>query len=167
MPDTFTGGFADRLDKRSAYSVSEAGDGDRIGAGDALVAPGDSHLEVTGYRRGRLRVGLTDAPDLSVRPAIDVTMRSAVEHVSDPLVGAILTGMGDDGTEGVKAIKRAGGRVVAQDEETSAVFGMPERAIETGCVDAVRPACALAEGVVTVFDADAAESKETEVSPNS
>ncbi len=168
MPASFTGGFADRLDERSNYDVREAGDGDRIGAGEALVAPGDRHLEVTGYRGGRLRVGLTDEPDVSVQPAIDVTMTSAAEHIDDPVVAAVLTGMGDDGQAGVGAIKRAGGNVVVQDEDSSAVFGMPKRAIETGHVDAVRPACDLADGIVEVLDAgDAASSGGTEVSPNS
>jgi two-component system chemotaxis response regulator CheB len=168
MPATFTGGFADRLDERGEYDVREAGDGDRIGAGEALVAPGDSHLEVTGYRGGRLRVGLSDDLGMSVQPAIDVTMTSAAEHIDDPLVGAVLTGMGNDGTGGVKAIGRAGGHVVVQDESSSAVFGMPKRAIETGHVDAVRPAGELADGVVAVLDGEnTTAAGGTEVSPNS
>jgi two-component system chemotaxis response regulator CheB len=168
MPASFTGGFADRLDERSDYDVSEAGNGDRIGRGEALVAPGDSHLEVTGYRSGRLRVGLTDDPEKSVQPAIDVTMTSAAERIEDSLVGAVLTGMGDDGSAGVKAIKRAGGHVVVQDEDSSAVFGMPKRAIETGSVDTVRPAPELAEGIVEVLGAggDGTTAGGTEV-PNS
>jgi two-component system chemotaxis response regulator CheB len=168
MPGSFTGGFADRLDERSNYDAREAEDGDRIGPGEVLVAPGSCHMEVTGYRSGRLRVGLTDTPDLSVRPAIDVTMQSAAEHVADPLVGAVLTGMGNDGQAGVQAIKHAGGYVVAQDEVSSAVFGMPKRAIETGCVDAVLPARDLAEGIVDVLDESGDETHtQREVSQNS
>jgi two-component system chemotaxis response regulator CheB len=138
MPDAFTGRFADRLDAASEYDVREAADGDRIGGGEALVAPGGKHLVVAGAGGGRLRVKLTDdPPEHGVRPAADVTMRSAAETVDGPLVGVVLTGMGADGAEGAQAIGDAGGHVVAQDEASSAVFGMPKRAIELGCVDDV------------------------------
>jgi len=140
MPDAFTGRFADRLDAASEYDVREAGDGDRIGGGDALVAPGGKHLVVAGAGGGRLRTKLTeDPPEHGVRPAADVTMRSAAETIDGPLVGVVLTGMGADGAEGVRAIKDAGGHVIAQDEASSAVFGMPKRAIELGSVDDVLP----------------------------
>jgi two-component system chemotaxis response regulator CheB len=155
MPDAFTGRFADRLDAASEYDVREASDGDRIGGGAALVAPGGSHLRVVGAGGGRLRVGLSDEPpEHGVRPAADVTMRSAAEVVDGPLVGVVLTGMGADGAVGAEAIHDAGGHVVAQDEASSAVFGMPKRAIERGCVDEVLPAADVPAGVV---DAGGAE----------
>jgi two-component system chemotaxis response regulator CheB len=138
MPDGFTGRFATRIDSRSDYDVREATDGDRIGGGQALVAQGGKHMLVSNYRSGRLRVKLTEDPPVnSVRPAVDMTMNSAAEVVTDPLVGVILTGMGEDGAAGIKAVKAVGGRTIAQDEETSAVYGMPKRAIETGYVDDV------------------------------
>ena len=140
MPKGFTSRFAKRIDSRSAYDVREASHGDRIGGGEALVAPGGKHLVVSNYHSGRLRVKLTEDPPVnSVRPAVDVTMSSAAEVIDDPLVGVILTGMGEDGAAGVQSISAARGRVIAQDEATSAVFGMPKRAIETGCVDEVLP----------------------------
>jgi two-component system chemotaxis response regulator CheB len=140
MPDAFTDRFADRLDAASEYDVREANDGDRIGGGDALVAPGGKHLVVAGAGGSRLRTKLTDdPPEHGVRPAADVTMRSAAEAIDGPLVGVVLTGMGADGAEGVRAIKDAGGHVIAQDEASSAVFGMPKRAIELGAVDDVLP----------------------------
>jgi len=140
MPDAFTGRFADRLDAASEYDVREATDGDRIGGGEALVAPGGKHLVVAGAGGGRLRTKLTeDPPEHGVRPAADVTMRSAAETINGPLVGVVLTGMGADGAEGARAIKDDGGHVIAQDEATSAVFGMPKRAIELGSVDDVLP----------------------------
>jgi two-component system chemotaxis response regulator CheB len=155
MPDAFTGRFAERLDAASEYDVREASDGDRIGGGEALVAPGGSHLRVAGAGGGRLRVGLSDEPpEHGVRPAADVTMRSAAEVVDGPLVGVVLTGMGADGAVGAEAIHDAGGHVVAQDEASSAVFGMPKRAIERGCVDEVLPAADVPAGVV---DAGGAE----------
>ena len=149
MPDGFTGRFAERLDAASEYDVREAADGDRIGGGEALVAKGGSHLEVSGYGGGRVRVSLSEGdPVNNVRPAIDVTLRTAAEQIDGPLTAAILTGMGADGAAGVRDVSAAGGTVLAQDEETSAVFGMPQRAIETGVVDDVRPREELAAGVL-------------------
>ncbi|MFB6134966.1 MAG: chemotaxis response regulator protein-glutamate methylesterase [Halanaeroarchaeum sp.] len=149
MPDQFTGRFAERLDAASAYDVREATDGERIGGGEALIAKGDHHLVVSGYNGGRLRVKLTQsAPVHSVRPAIDVTMESVAERVDDPVTGVLLTGMGADGAEGAVAIHEAGGTTIAQDEATCAVFGIPARAIETGCVDEVLPAGDVVDGVL-------------------
>ncbi|WP_299331443.1 chemotaxis-specific protein-glutamate methyltransferase CheB [Haloplanus sp.] len=149
MPDAFTGRFADRLDAATEYDVQEATDGDRIGGGDVLVAPGGKHLRIAGAGGGRLRIKLTeDPPEHGVRPAADVTMRSAVDAVDEPLVGVVLTGMGADGAAGVEAINEAGGHVVVQDEASSAVFGMPKRAIERGCVDDILPADEVPEGIL-------------------
>ncbi|MFB6083645.1 MAG: chemotaxis-specific protein-glutamate methyltransferase CheB [Halorientalis sp.] len=149
MPDGFTGRFAERLDRRSDYDVSEATDGARIGGGEALVATGGKHMEVTNYARGRLRVALTEAPpENSVRPAVDVTMRTAADCIAGPMVAVILTGMGTDGADGVRAVSRAGGHVIAQDEGSSAVYGMPKRAVETGVVDDVLPLESITDGVL-------------------
>ncbi len=138
MPGGFTGRFAERLDARSEYDVSEARDGARIGGGEALVAAGDQHMEVANYSHGRLRVSLTDDPPVnSVRPSVDVTMRTAAAEIDDTLVGVILTGMGEDGADGIQALKQRGAQTIAQDEASSAVFGMPKRAIETGCIDTI------------------------------
>jgi len=149
MPEGFTGRFAERIDARSAYDVREAVDGARIGGGEALVAAGDSHMRVKNYRNGRLRVTLTDDPPVnSVRPAVDVTMETAAAVIDDALVGVILTGMGEDGADGICRIKETGGHTLAQDEATSAVFGMPKRAVETGCIDSVLPIGDVSAGVV-------------------
>jgi two-component system chemotaxis response regulator CheB len=155
MPDGFTGRFADRIDSRSDYEVREAEDGDRIGGGEVLVAPGGKHMVVSNYHAGRLRVKLTEDPPVnSVRPAVDMTMSSAAEVIDDPLIGVILTGMGEDGAAGIKAVKAVDGATIAQDEDTSAVFGMPKRAIETGYVDEVLPISEIAEGILTAAEAD-------------
>jgi two-component system chemotaxis response regulator CheB len=149
MPDAFTSRFADRLDAASEYDVSEAGRSDRIGGGEVLVAPGGKHLVVAGAGGGRLRTKLTEEPpEHGVRPAADATMRSAADAVDGPLVGVVLTGMGADGAAGVQAIHDAGGRVIAQDEASSAVFGMPKRAIERGCVDEVLAAGEIPGGIL-------------------
>ena len=139
MPKAFTSRFADRLNAASEYEISEATDGARIGAGEGLVARGGCHLEVSSYRRGRLRVKLIeDDLGYAVQPAVDVTMASAAETIDDPLVGVILTGMGADGAEGIRAIHSAGGRTIAQSKETCVIYGMPKRAVETGHVDVIR-----------------------------
>ena len=155
MPASFTERFARRLDARSDYDVREAADGDLIRAGEAAIAPGDAHLEVASNVNGRVRVRLDDGERIhGVRPAIDVTMRTAAERVEDPLCGVVLTGMGRDGAAGIEAIKTAGGHTIAQDEATSPVFGIPCQAIQTGCVDEITPATELVETIVDAFDMD-------------
>ncbi len=155
MPEGFTERFAARLDGRSDYDVREAESGERIEPGEARVAPGDHHLVTTSDRNGRLRLELTETePVHGVRPAIDITMASAVESVDGPLCAALLTGMGRDGVDGVRRIARGGGHTIAQDEATSAIFGMPRRAIESGYVDAVAPAEKLAERALEHFAED-------------
>ncbi|RLM59351.1 chemotaxis-specific protein-glutamate methyltransferase CheB [Halobellus sp. Atlit-31R] len=152
MPEGFTSRFATRLDGRSEYDVAEAESGERIEAGEARVAPGGHHLLATSDRSGRLRLELTETePIHGVRPAIDITMASAVETVDGPLCGTLLTGMGRDGVDGMQRIATGGGHTIAQDEETSAIFGMPRRAIETGSVEVVAPAEQIAENVLQYF----------------
>ena len=149
MPGSFTKRFAKRLDARSEYDIKEATDGDRISGGEGLVAKGEYHMNVSHYSGGRLRVRLTEEERLhGVRPAIDVTMESAASVVDDPLVGVVLTGMGNDGAAGIEAIKTAGGTTIAQNEATCSVFGIPARAIETGCVDTVLPAGDISEEIL-------------------
>lgn len=152
MTDHYTSRFAQRLDEVSEYNVREATDGDRIGPGDAVIAKGGYHLDVRGFTRGSVRVGLDDGPQRhNVRPAIDVTMETAAERVTGNLVGVVMTGMGADGAAGLSAIKAAGGKTIAQDEATSRIFGMPQRAIETGDVDMVLPEERIAEGITNAF----------------
>jgi len=141
MPDEFTGRFAHRLDGASEYAVREASDGAIVRSGEAVVAKGDYHLRAEELDGDGLVLGLdrTD-PVHSVRPAIDVTMRSVAETAPPPLVGVVCTGMGRDGAAGIEAIHAAGGTSVVQDPETSPVAGMPRQAIATGRVDEVRPA---------------------------
>ena len=149
MPDGFTGRFAERLDGVSEYAVREASDGATVEGGEAVVARGGYHLVASRYRRGRLTVELNqERRRHGVRPAIDATMESVAAVVDDPIVAVVLTGMGRDGAVGVERVKEAGGIVVAQDEATSAVFGMPKRAIETGCVDTVEALSAIPRAIV-------------------
>ncbi|PHQ39800.1 chemotaxis response regulator protein-glutamate methylesterase [Halorubrum persicum] len=148
MPEAFTSRFADRLDEASAYDVREASDGARIGSGEALVARGGSHTRIDSYRSGRLRVKLDEDDSQSVTPAADVTMRSAAEVVDGPLVGVVLTGMGADASEGIRAMADAGARTIAQSEDTCVIYGMPKRAVETGGVDEVHDLDDVAGAIV-------------------
>jgi two-component system chemotaxis response regulator CheB len=156
MPESFTDRLAARLDSFLPFDVSEASDGQRVRDGDVVVAKGDYHLEVVSNVAGNLRVRLTEDERVhGVRPAIDVTMRTAAEHVADPLVGVALTGMGKDGAAGIEAINRAGGATIAQDEASSPVFGIPRKAIETGCVDTVASATDVPGAICDAFAQEA------------
>lgn len=149
MPASFTSRFARRLDSACDFDVVEGEDGLRIGGGEAVVAPGDRHLVVDSYARGRLRLRLSDDPPVhSSRPAVDPMMKSAADTITDSLVGVILTGMGRDGAAGIEALKQVGATTIAQDKSTSAVDSMPRHAIETGCVDFVKPDQSIPETIL-------------------
>lgn len=137
MPAPFTGPFARRLNEVCRIVVREARDGDRVLRGQALIAPGDRHLELT--RRGDgFAVRLGDGPLVSRhRPSVNVLFHSVARVAGPRAVGLILTGMGDDGVEGLAAMKDAGSATVAQDEASCVVFGMPRAAIERVGVDRV------------------------------
>ncbi|HVO77720.1 MAG TPA: chemotaxis response regulator protein-glutamate methylesterase [Methanomassiliicoccales archaeon] len=144
MPEGFTKSFAEHLDAISALEVREATDGESIKAGVALVAKGNMHLVVEGRK-----IRLTNGPKVNfVRPAVDPLMKSGAYAYGRNSVGVILTGIGNDGTEGMQAVKQAGGRTIAQNEETCVVFGMPRAAIEAGAADKVVPVDRIASEVV-------------------
>ena len=133
MPPGFTAQFARRLNEIDTYHVREANGRDHIQAGEVLVAPGDGHLVVDSYQNEMLTTSVKrEGIEAGFIPSVDVTMRSVAKRVGDPVVGVLLTGMGDDGVEGMKAIDRSGGRTIAQAEIDCAVYGMPRRAIEAG-----------------------------------
>ncbi len=144
MPEGFTAQFAERLAKLARIEVREAADGDPVTAGCALVAPGGSHM-VLERAKARSTVRLTRSePVRGHRPSADVLFRSIAEVVGARSVGMILTGMGEDGAEGISAIQGAGGHTLAQDESSSVVYGMPKAAIERGVVDRVLPLSEMA-----------------------
>ena len=136
MPANFTRSLAERLDELSPMSVKEAEKGDRLYQGWALVAPGGYHVTLT--RTGQVQ--LSEGPPVNgVKPAVDVTLMSAVAAFGEKALAVILTGMGHDGRDGARALKQAGGMVFAQDEETCVVYGMPRSVVEAGLADAVLP----------------------------
>jgi two-component system, chemotaxis family, protein-glutamate methylesterase/glutaminase len=137
MPEGFTAAFARSLDSVSRLSVKEAAHGDRVQRGHVLVAPGNRHLHL---RRGPagLCVELSAGPLVSRhRPSVDVLFESVAACAGPGAVGALLTGMGDDGARGLLAMRQAGSATLAQDEASSVVWGMPRVAIERGAAQAV------------------------------
>jgi len=143
MPAGFTRGFAERLDRLTTLRTREARDGDVPLPGTVLIAPGAAHLELV-RDRDRIVVRVTPrAQQDRYAPSVDRLFRSAAKVCGPDLLALVLTGMGDDGREGVQAVKRAGGRVIAESEDTAVVFGMPKQAIRTGVVDAVLPLDAI------------------------
>jgi two-component system, chemotaxis family, protein-glutamate methylesterase/glutaminase len=146
MPATFVEPFATRLNTLGPMTVRVAESGDTVTPGTALVAPGGQHMAVGS--RGVIKL-TTDPPIWGVRPAVDVTMASAAECYKSRTVGALLTGMGRDGTAGMQAIHAAGGYTIAESEETCVVYGMPKVAIESGCVNRTARIEHVAEAIAT------------------
>jgi two-component system chemotaxis response regulator CheB len=144
LPAGFTKSLADRLNQGSALTVSEAKDGDLLSVGHVLVAPGDFHLKVNG-RRVQLDMG---ARRHGVRPSVDTTLETAAQAWGSSILTTILTGMGEDGTEGSRAVKAAGGLVLAEDESTCVVYGMPRSVVENGLSDEVVPLDHMAAAIV-------------------
>jgi len=139
MPEQFTASFAKRLNDQCAITVKEAQDDDTVIRGRALIAPGNRHMLLK--RSGaRYYVEIKDGPLVSRhRPSVDVLFRSAAMYAGKNAVGVILTGMGDDGAKGMLEMKDAGAFNMAQDEQTSVVYGMPKEAVKAGAVDCVLP----------------------------
>ncbi len=142
MPDKFTKTFAERLDKKGAIRVSEAQDGDPIAPRRAFVCPGKMCMELVATPTGvpgappelKLRVGPPATTDRYV-PSADRLLKSVAHAAGSRALGVILTGMGDDGVNGARAIRAAGGTVIAESEETAVVYGMPRAAVSAGVVN--------------------------------
>ncbi len=134
MPAQFTGPFAQHLDACCAMNVREAKHGEPLMPGTIYIAPGDDHLCLV--RRGaQLHLALDHGPPVSGhRPSVDVMFKSVAKACGPRSVGVIMTGMGRDGADGIVELHKAGAHTVAQDEETSLVYGMPKAAKDTGCV---------------------------------
>jgi len=136
MPAPYTSAFADELAGRCAVKVREAVHGEWIERGVVYVCPGSHHLTLA--PAGRIVLHASPTRD-SECPSADLAMMSMARRVGARSIGVILTGMGRDGAAGARAIRRAGGLIIAQDEATSVVFGMPRAAAEAGVVNAVLP----------------------------
>ncbi len=151
MPAGFTKSFAERLNDACPFTVKEAVDGDSIQQGTVLIAPGNYHMRVE--RSGaRYYVSLNqEKPEFFQRPAVEVLFRSVAENVGKNSVGVILTGMGADGSTGLKSMYDEGAKTIAQDERTSVVFGMPKEAIAQGGVMYVEPLQKIADKILSLI----------------
>jgi two-component system chemotaxis response regulator CheB len=158
MPRLFTALLAERLDRVSELSVREAVAGERAAAGCVYLAPGDGHLQLTrtAFDRGfAFRLVEPVAGDFC-RPSVDVLFHSAANVCGEGAIGVVLTGMGSDGLEGCRAIRKAGGQVLVQDRATSAVWGMPGAIAEAGLAHRVLPLHAIAAELVRLCAPQAA-----------
>jgi two-component system, chemotaxis family, protein-glutamate methylesterase/glutaminase len=132
MPDGFTDMFARRLDEVCTLRVKEAQSGDMLQPGRVLICPGNRHMKVKRLPLGDIAI-LSDEPRVNGhRPSVDVLLRSIAEEFHANAVGVVMTGMGDDGAEGLGLMKKAGSMTIAQSEESCVVYGMPKAAIERG-----------------------------------
>ncbi len=150
LPATFSTPFAERLDRHSAMSVREATDGEAVLAGHAYLPPGGKHLRV--IRDGaRWRCRVDDGPPINRhKPAVDVLFRSVAESAGANAIGAILTGMGDDGARGLLDLRNAGAPTLVQDEATSVVWGMPGAAFKLGAAEEMVPLERIAERLMAL-----------------
>ncbi len=150
MPKEFTGSFAKRLNEESQIEVVEGFDGLSLKPGRAVIAPGGSHLIVK-RRAGSAVCGLSDAPPvLSVKPAANIMFLSVADEYGGNVLCVILTGMGRDGTDGAKALKRRGAYVIAESQKTCVVYGMPKAAADAGIVDEILPLNEIPDAMVRV-----------------
>jgi two-component system, chemotaxis family, protein-glutamate methylesterase/glutaminase len=154
MPEGFTDMFARRLDECCALDVHEAKSGDLLIAGRVLICPGNRHMMVRRMPRGEMVV-LSDTPPINGhRPSADVLFHSVAQEFGLTSVGIIMTGMGEDGAEGIGAIKAAGGMTIAQSEETCVVGGMPRAAMMKGFVQKVLPLDTLGAHLISQYGSD-------------
>lgn len=148
MPKAFTGPFAKRLDGVSKISVKEAETGDRLAPGHAFVAPGGSHLMVN-QKISRIELLVTPEPaEALYKPSANVLVTSVAEAVGRRALGVILTGMGNDGRDGIRILKSKGGRAIAQSDSTCVVYGMPKAIVDDGLADEVVDIDDMAEAIM-------------------
>lgn len=138
MPPNFTGPFAERLNQLSQIEVREAVDGEPLKPGVALIAPGRGHMRVVRARGIETVISISEnKEDFIYRPSVDALMSSVAEYYPGRALGVILTGMGNDGLKGLINLKKTGGRIFAQDEESCVVYGMPKAVVDAGIADKV------------------------------
>ncbi|MGH8615470.1 MAG: protein-glutamate methylesterase/protein-glutamine glutaminase [Gammaproteobacteria bacterium] len=154
IPEAFSKSFAARMNGLAAITVSEAKDGEAILPGHAYIAPGNCHLLVV--RDGtRYRCKLSDASPVNRhRPSVDVLFRSMTQHVGRRALGVILTGMGADGAKGMKEMHDVGAYTIAQDEQTSVIWGMPGEAVKAQGVNCVLPLTKIPAKILALCQPD-------------
>ena len=152
IPAEFSRAFAERMDRSCAMAVCEARDGQQIVPGHVFIAPGGRHLRIErSGARWLCRLG-DDAPVSRHRPSVDALFRSVATAAGHNAVGAILTGMGDDGARGMAELHAAGAATLVQDEATSVVWGMPGAAVKAGGVDEILPLEKISRRLIELVD---------------
>jgi two-component system chemotaxis response regulator CheB len=159
MPEGFTEMFAKRLDECCALEVQEARSGDLLVAGRVLICPGNRHIMVRRMPRGDMAVLSDGSPVNGHRPSADVLFHSVAQQFGPTAVGLLMTGMGEDGAEGLGALKAAGGVTIAQSEDTCVVSGMPRAAISKGYADKVIPLEGIAAFLVQNYGGERASTE--------
>jgi two-component system chemotaxis response regulator CheB len=159
MPPVFTKAFAERLDSCCSVRVKEAENGDPILPGRVLLAPGNWHMTVSKFG-GEPRVALNQAENVNGhRPSVDVLMRSVAMEYGSRAVGVIMTGMGKDGAQGLHELHRRGGRVIAQDKDSSVIYGMNREVVQNGDADEVTPVELIADRIMDALQSGAVSRK--------
>jgi two-component system chemotaxis response regulator CheB len=149
MPAMFTKPLASSIGRKCALRVKEADDGEIAQPNCVYVAPGGTQMKVAAGSRGEMFLRITDDPaENGCKPAVDYLFRSVALQFPGRSVAAILTGMGNDGTAGLRLLKRGGCSSIAQDEASCVVFGMPKEAIAAGVIDIVAPLNRIAAAIV-------------------
>ena len=149
MPPKFTKSLANRLNNLSNIKVKEGEEGDILQKGYCYIAPGDFHMKVLSKEDYIIKL-TKDPPIKGLRPAVDVLMDSVAKLDGLKKVGVIMTGMGSDGAKGIVQMKKSNGYTIAQDEESSVVFGMPKLAIETEHIDKIVPLNSIAQEIMSI-----------------
>ena len=149
MPPLFTDALAKRLQTKCTIKVKEAQDGETAQVDCVYIAPGGRHMKLSPGRGGDIIIRITDDPPKNAcRPSVDILFRSVASHFPGRSIAVMLTGMGNDGTEGMRLLKSGGALTLAQDEASCVVFGMPKEAIQAGVVDSVVPLSKMAAAII-------------------
>ena len=152
MPEAFTGAYAERLNQISHLSIKEASDGDKIQSGQVLIAPGGMQTKLVKESALEVRVTVDDSPEDSLyKPSVDISFLTVAKCYPSRALGVILTGMGADGAKGIKAIKKTGGKVLVQDENSCVVYGMPKAIVDEHLEDKIIPLDRMAGEIINMI----------------
>ncbi len=148
MPPKFTKSLAERLNSMSKLTVKEAEDNESIEGGVVYFAPGGFHMNAVSAGFGKQKITISTEPISTLhRPAVDVMMKSVMNVYGKNVLGVIMTGMGRDGADGIKDLKRLGGYAIAQDEDSCVVYGMPKAVVDAGSADMILPLDKIADAI--------------------
>ena len=153
MPPVFTQSLANSLDAKCKIKIQEATNGESIMPNHAYIAPGGKQMKIEAGSDGKKRIIkiTNDPPENSCKPSVDYLFRSVADHYIGRATGVIMTGMGSDGTKGLRRMKESGATIIAQSEESCVVFGMPKEPIESGIADIIAPLSQIASKIINTI----------------